>query len=671
MITASSGIGKTQMAFNLQQAGVNVVYVSRYTDNDEGTQYIYLCFKWRTLAFHHCILSDVESGSDQRFLYSLVLAVLNGKERWEPSTLSSTEARRELSKLKKENPNRLTVVFEDEFPNLGGRVGYTVDHLWYMRTSLLEIGIPVIAASTNSSALNAHQPCMGREQTGWCTVFPLYSTFVMPPNLNELPPWLLVLLRHSRPLFAETALTCYRDNIKSQVKEEVLLELVVSQVAVYMTVWKPSKSMGYCLAQLCILLSAHSIQEKVSSTETRGLMIDRHYANLDEETNKPFNLTIQKSECSDCRMSEDSNEIPAEASTVKKRTYTTRQSQRRKRVSEEKQQNEQTRQSSTEDNEKDKTVYLIKSSTSEQWNQKIKFLGLGQDLLLHFGAHGLFQEEFWESFEAVYNTLERRYEYSLPIFTTVPPLLPLPSRYEDKKWKVKVTAALVLASRSNQFRPLGWSSFLSRFVEPFRGGGKGVDLNASQKGGMIVPSFLENSLIPFLGFPSIEWPEEVVLTVPAFLGTIRREGDSEGLSFDLLGETVAHGKKVTVFTVEVLDHHLAFGDKLMQQTFKRRPEHSPIHIIVVKSLVFKEYKSNVGVTVAKRVKGLESTTRAMDYHTSVEKGLEILGNTFVCRFENGHMQPIPGIPNSSVESIEGSKGSEYTSAIIVVPLGSI
>ncbi|KAJ3308628.1 hypothetical protein HDV04_001016 [Boothiomyces sp. JEL0838] len=658
VIPASSGIGKTQMAFNLQQAGVNVAYIPCFSGMElERQQPIYECFKWRTLAFHHCILRDVQSNSEESFLYSLIVAVLRGDKRWVPRALSSSEALKELEK-----ENKLNVVFEDEFPKLEYNNDYTIKHLRHMRSSLLQIGITVILASTNSSSVNYLIPSAeSRGPAIWCTVFPLYSPFLMPTNLDTLPPWLVVLLQYSRPLFAQSALTCYRENINSHLNEVEFLELVVSHVAMEMRVWKKERKKGFLHGQVCILLSAHRIEEvkedKLYEGEKRSVIIEEHYANLDEETNKSFNLLKKSNEDSkDTRESSVAEQQRSGIEKSKKQKGTDKGKESKKQKVGDSVKEASGKKGSNEG--EGPMMYLVKSSTRKRWNPTMKYLGPNQDLLLHFASHGFHGDNFLNDFESIYRTLNDKQTYTLPTYNDAQ------FSNNGKELEAKVTAVLILASRSNKFQTLDLKTFLSRFVQSLQRGQTTVDAMASQSDSINVPSFLENTRIPFLGFPSVEWPEEVLQKLPVFLGTIRRVPDST--KFDILGEIVVNGKKVTAFSVEVKDYQQSFGDTLLKETFQKRPADSPIHLIVVKSIVSK-YKTSVNQPTAKRRK-LNSKSKNLDYDSYVQQHLNILGNTFICRYENGGYHPINGIENYCRSHSPCSNGCAFTSAIIVVPL---
>ncbi|KAJ3250355.1 hypothetical protein HK103_003627 [Boothiomyces macroporosus] len=493
----------------------------------------------------------------------------------------------------------------------------------------------------------------------------------MPPNLDTLPPWLVVLLKYSRPLFAKSALTCYRNNMNSKLNEVEFLELVVSHVATKMRVWKSKKAIGFNHGQVCILLSAHRIEEvkergKLPAGEKRSVIIEEHYANLDEESNVSFDLAKEKhyraksmeSEEATSAISDESMKVTLEANTMEKRISPGIRSYEQKGVDQEKETQDVSTSTTGSTTSSNLIVSLIKTSTSDNWSPTMKYLGPNQDLLLHFASHGFRGDSFLNDFESIYGTLNEKQKYTLPTYNDAQ------FSNNGKELEAKVTAVLILASRSNKFHKLDLKAFLSRFVQSLQRGQTTVDAMASQSDSMNVPSFLENTRIPFLGFPSVEWPEEVLQKLPVFLGTIRRVPDSR--KFDILGEIVVNGKKETAFSVEVKDYQQSFGDTLLKETFQKRPADSPIHLIVVKSIVSK-YKTSVNQPTAKRRK-LNSKSKNLDYDSYVQQHLETLGNTFICRYENGGYHPINGIENYCRFHSPCSNGCAFTSAIVVVPL---
>ncbi|KAJ3267720.1 hypothetical protein HDV01_004368 [Terramyces sp. JEL0728] len=563
VMVGSSGVGKTQMAFNLKAMGFHVVYIPLlFKPNslipDDAVQSIYSAFSQFTEAFKNCInkdwslisrLNDQSSYPDKLYCYGFLAAILKNEQKWKPIQKSKSELEKTISSFlqkKKKKKNGKTVkkkvlVFLDEFP-AHERHAANEDELRFIRNVYRNVGITVIIASTNSAATNLLKGNNSSSRPGvWCHVIPTCCPYVVPEDAVILP-WLKLLLEHSRPLFAQAAYQYWKkdQNPGKSVTIPYLTNMFSDIFTQMKRQWKQYTLSAFTHGQVCLLLSAHSIEENRNEVQSDmnttksdgGLIIEKHYSNLEEQ--EIFSLTL----------------------TEKKKLQLMEPSRTRNK--------------------------------SDLWTPTTTFRPPAKDLLLHLVSMGWGVERpFKEYFASAYNDTKKHQSFKLPIEN------PNQKTESGLELEALVCGAIVLASRLNGLESSEWLLFLKRFVLElvidFSDTNPSTANNIDDK----VKRILSGKTIPFLGFPDVEWPESLESLLGFNVGTVKRCANSEMFDINVEREVTVNCIKQSqkVFTVEVKDRIAKFGWTLVKETFSRVPAGSEIHIIVMNDLKH-EYKED-------------------------------------------------------------------------------
>ncbi|KAJ3269746.1 hypothetical protein HDV01_001047 [Terramyces sp. JEL0728] len=678
VMVGSSGIGKTQMAFNLKAKGFTVVYLPLITTGDEGAQTIYRAYLEHTRAFQECIKRDFEDYTkrvkenksdtgvrlDAFHCYGLLLAMLNDSSQWRMQSALKNELFDKLEMYERENR---VVVFFDEFP-AHDRFADNTEELRFMRNVYREIGVTVIIASTNSAATNLLKGKNSASRSGiWCNVFPLYINYIVPKDVYKIP-WLMYLLKHSRPLFAQAAYSYWKSYPTVSLSISYLTGMFKAIFNLMSNFWKNSKYDAFTHGQICLLLSAHSIDEMVYhkvngifddqvhskkrnpgntlvASSQNNIIIAKHYSNLEEYS--PFQLL------------------------------------------------------------KDGTS-LYKVSDGEAWTPKTRFLGPEKDLLLHLVSMGCGDDvPFKGTFAEAYSDTLEYQSFKLPIRN-------LNQESNDgQEREAIVCATLVLASRYHGLELCDWIPFLKRFafenvLEFSNNHSKSNHIDQE-----VIP--LLSGKVPFLGFPEVQWPHDLERVLGMSVGTIKRCLNSDKFDINVEKEMIVNGKSQwkKVFTVEVKDRKAPFGWRSVANTFARIPDGSKIHLIVINTLIQKfseiveprkatkragnvalipgifplkiaktkatdNFARNILPLTKKQTKKGDNLSEMLyeDVYEAIEEQRydELVGNnanlakTLVCRFDGNHFHKMEGIINKCRCELQDHGNCKMDSLIIVIPL---
>jgi hypothetical protein len=212
VLESSSGMGKTQMAFNLMARGDLDVFYFTCEAESEVTQDVYTTFSDRSGSFNRCVVMDLptvgrasvlEIGSVPRlYTYGFIWALLSGMD-----TFQGSRTRADVESARKERETRgekEVLFFLDEFPHPDHQ---SENRLRFLRNAFRSLGFTIILSSTNETARRlllsgrSHSSRVYTEPHLWCVVLPTFPSF-QDPVIDDLPGGLRAIIQHSRPLFA-------------------------------------------------------------------------------------------------------------------------------------------------------------------------------------------------------------------------------------------------------------------------------------------------------------------------------------------------------------------------------------------------------------------------------------------------------------------------------------
>jgi hypothetical protein len=293
----SSGTGKTQLAFALMSAlskkHIKTLYLL-CTPIGDNSQQIYRVYADISYVFQECIrrdLLEIRSENDLScialsrkslytygFMYQLMEETLPEAVVYEPRRVNEV-----WSKLG--NCSHYPVVILDEFPTIEGG---NQNKLRLLRNSIRALKFGLLLMGTNSTAANLIEASEQSRDTHsflWCSLYyRLPEVDVGAIGLqSSCAEWLQGLIRHSRPLFAVTALECierYRDGsaIGMSVDEinswlgDVALR-IVSQKTIFDNKFGRHGQVG-----LFLNMSYHY----TAAGKHNSPLIHRHFAHLEE-----------------------------------------------------------------------------------------------------------------------------------------------------------------------------------------------------------------------------------------------------------------------------------------------------------------------------------------------------------------------------------------------------
>ncbi|KAE9334939.1 hypothetical protein PR003_g13271, partial [Phytophthora rubi] len=299
VLESSSGMGKTQMAFNLMaRDDIDVFYIVCGV-RGVNVQRVYRAFQTRSVVFDNCVVEDTKGMQSGDVIeiqaagvlqtYGLICALLTGSETMDKKA-TREEVNVALSEWKRRAGDKHCSVFLDEFPK---EEPSRITQLRFMRNVFRSFRLPVILSSTNGTArdlINYGQHSRGEEgKTLWCVVLPTFPSF-RDPFLDRIRPDLRSIIQHSRPLFARKAVDFVKE---TESKESTAFDETADLVG-FMD--RMAAKLGRELArikgntpefrcgQLRLFLAANYVYADSNA------LIDKHYARLRED--KKFELSI-------------------------------------------------------------------------------------------------------------------------------------------------------------------------------------------------------------------------------------------------------------------------------------------------------------------------------------------------------------------------------------------
>ena len=308
-IDGSSGLGKTQAAFSLMAAGIDVRFIPSDKVVDQS-QSIYKCFQSYSDLFLDCVSKDMDEINATTLpftcrVYGFILALLS-EDQFYKGAATRTVVETALSNL-----NKKPVIFLDEFPIvLKSRNNETdLGRLRFMRNVFRSFKLVVIVSSTNSSAVNmVNSSTNSRKDIGldaynvlWCYMVPFCSSYQMCTchSLEVKNDFILALLKHSRPLFSSLAVKFCRHNEVNEVDGNNMVDFLNAMTAYIATEVKASKQADaasggnyFLFGQLQLFLSA-SYMNGYTQEDDKNLLIHRHFANLTEKNVFPIFLNAR------------------------------------------------------------------------------------------------------------------------------------------------------------------------------------------------------------------------------------------------------------------------------------------------------------------------------------------------------------------------------------------
>ncbi|KAE9275556.1 hypothetical protein PR003_g29304 [Phytophthora rubi] len=305
----SSGTGKTQMAFNLQAREECDVFYIVCGEPGDRQQRVYSAYAERMKAFQACVRSDLEAlkigrlgdqvslGAVGQILanrtlasYGFILAALRGSD----ICIEAAQRSDVIDELnaRKERGAKPFVFFLDEFPRAGRTKTHLPDRdqrilensLRTMRNVFRSFGLAVVVSSTNGTARNLLTTSDRSRDSGpclWCVVCPSFPRVVLNGD-SGIPPLLMEIIKHSRPLFAEIALKYVQDNPYSGSRDPNdsynYLNVMAGALALQFSALK-RRTDEFNTGQLCLLLcTSYRVQDDKVNT------IDGHFARLLEQS---------------------------------------------------------------------------------------------------------------------------------------------------------------------------------------------------------------------------------------------------------------------------------------------------------------------------------------------------------------------------------------------------
>jgi hypothetical protein len=301
-LEGSSGLGKTQMAFNLSATG-RVVHFVTAVDLSETPQSIYSCFKDRSKDFLWCVEQDlqvVEPCSVSDFIqplsplwtFGFINAVNMGESKIE-KPLTYEEMRESLNVFADNNKESRPIWFLDEFPLLqelespGKKRNW--NHLRFMRNIFRALNLVVIVSSTNSSSVDAiykgNESRISTDPWRWCLLCTeLPRCHLLNKEICQHNFWKSILT-NSRPLLSETAIEFLKQFLDTG--ESIFpgsLETLLDDLSSFL--WEKSKkakirdgaeTLSFLHGQVCLFLGRCSIEDSEKSSP----LVDKHFGILD------------------------------------------------------------------------------------------------------------------------------------------------------------------------------------------------------------------------------------------------------------------------------------------------------------------------------------------------------------------------------------------------------
>ena len=522
----SSGMGKTQMAFNLMARSdkVAVHYVVCATDCDlRREQSVYKAFRSRTDAFLTCMKRDKEvfwEGSvagiairaTTLWTFGFICAMVAGKASVSgPKTQADVRAcLRARAKMKLP-----CVFFLDEFPHLASSNPRDKDkqRLRAMRNVFRVFPeIVLITSSTSGSARNMIVTGKLSRGTGpfktlWCVVHPSLPHFVC--NNGAIRHELLILLKHSRPFFAQEALRYMRNHPPPPNGSLVAyLDTMASELARKFMACKPRVD-AFRFGQVCLFLAtSFDAPECFKATDETNL-IHEHYARLKEMG--PFDLQI------------------------------------------------------------DASGTLAKEAELSPWTSDCVFPPPEEDILLFLTLAG---GKYFRALRGPQTEDPQMRTRIIEVWAENKVSFANTNQIscDGMKLEALVAAAVANASHVNGFAGQSFPAFFSALLFD-------LGLAASRDQVVVYPTeeverFALKIHIPFLGPPNVEWPHFLAPTLK--LKNLKRTRNEDGIDFAVLDDTCLTG--------ECKDYTSPLKTDTMKKVLLRVPSTSMVHLVVAKHL---------------------------------------------------------------------------------------
>jgi hypothetical protein len=307
-IDGSSGLGKTQMAFNLmaalgQRKPVHYVLASE-VKRENRVQNIYRSFANRSKAFEMCVSKDVDvlwrngdvdfiNLADHLLTYGFIEAIINQRSGVERG-LTRKEILERIAHIQAKGVER-PIWYVDEIPSVVidfEKESKEVFRLRFMRNIFRSLGFVVIQSSTSTSAdINARiGQAFSRGEGGathWCTIIPNLPGFQI--DVNHRPShsaWTKILL-NSRPLFSEFAQQFYEASKSTDLSFIDFMDLLSKKLAHSARDWKyglEEDNLHFLHGQVCLFLCPTYIKK----CQAESQLVHKHFGVLFEH--KPFDL---------------------------------------------------------------------------------------------------------------------------------------------------------------------------------------------------------------------------------------------------------------------------------------------------------------------------------------------------------------------------------------------
>ena len=520
---ASSGKGKSQMAFNLMRRGRKVIYLVASEDAlAANPQSIYNAYREASLQFLKAAGRDKEENDGNLPYYTLALleSILRGQMH---RTLRSLNAKDAMALLNELRENR-TIIFLDEFPSHGPTSNSSPHSTArFYRKIFRSHNLVVVTASTNSVATNLiNQRNLSRDSDArrvWCYVFTALPKMKLDhvACLHETFSWLKPILENSRPWFASLAidyLNQLQKNLPDNISHIEILESIIKSI--FETVLSSSKARRpyFFFGQLCMLLATSfpEVSGEAKSGELNSL-INNHFAQLNEP--KCFELTARET--------------------------------------------------------------LFKPNTPKPWVPVARYPPVSSDILLYLSLSGcndlnpLRNANYdRQSFITALNEAEKMITIQFNFAN------PDQRSNSGMKLEASTVGSFVLASHRGGLGGIKFEPFLCQLlyelnvtdivIPPF---------NEIEKE---IKHIFENVSVPFLAPPNCQWPE--TLSYPN-LGVINRTMNEDRIDFtvgkDITGECKDYGRDLDLGTLKKIFErrpvtskiHLVITNSIQQRYFQR------------------------------------------------------------------------------------------------------
>jgi hypothetical protein len=537
-LEGSSGLGKTQMAFNLSASG-RVVHFVTATDLSENPQSIYSCFKDRSKDFLLCVEQDLEfvepcSVSDfiqplsPLWTFGFINAVIKNETEIK-SPLTYEEIRQSLDALFEQNKENRPIWFLDEFPLLQEFESPSKKRNWseirFMRNIFRALNLVVIISSTNSSSANLVKG--GNASRGsttpllWCTIFPELPSYQLSDERIRNNIFWRNILSKSRPLFSEAANEFLKQTLdkgesispKSLVTLLDDLSNVVWNKAQEAKTEKNAQNVSFLHGQVCLFLCHCCVED----SEKNSPLVHRHFGILD--ITQATDLYLK---CLQLHIAEPDSE----------------------------------------------------NLSAEPWTARSTLSELNDDILLYLclmgGKNRIALDNRWS------DPLSKNFHMPLSIASDMllkSQKLKLIFSNDEQlsndgmQLEAEVVGGLVIASHADGFAGTKFKSLLPRFLYEM-----GIYYSLDSMPEVCFPERLKNwteEMIPFLSPPNRKWPDFLYEGNLNF-GNIERNKKEDRIDFEIIDQR---------FTGECTDYTSPLSNAAMKEILIRVPEKSRIHLL--------------------------------------------------------------------------------------------